>query len=400
MNGSAVLVSDCNGLDRTFCVGSVLKREDGFCVGGVCRSNVSVVRDCDDGLFCNGVESCVGGVCVSGVAVNCSVFDVPGVASCFNVPDGNPLTWDFRAAFVSVCDEASRSCTRGSLNITSTCDKERCGASCVLGEVQNESCGIGGYRVRSCTASCTWGNWSDCQDQKECIPGTVESKPCGYCGTSKRSCNLNYTWTPWGECLGQGVCAPGSVQQQRCGFMLTGIQIRNCTSSCVWTSWGECTGEGECYPGIKEERECTVNGYSGVQYRNCMSNFKWSSWSGCKLPNEDITVESLRIINGDCIEPGHSLIASLDIDYSSYREGSITITAVIQELGVISRVGPIDVREKDKLSKIILLEIPEDAIPGTYYVRFTINNDYRRVRYREITVSRACGVCPDYCTGK
>jgi hypothetical protein len=30
-------------------------------------------------------------------------------------------------------------------------------------------------------------------------------------------------------------------------------------------------------------------------------------------------------------------------------------------------------------------------------VRFTINDDFRRVKYREITVKNECGVCPAYC---
>lgn len=46
-------------------------------------------RDCDDRLFCNGVEQCVGGRCVDGRAVSCE--------------DGDSCTTDF-------CDEGSRSC--------------------------------------------------------------------------------------------------------------------------------------------------------------------------------------------------------------------------------------------------------------------------------------------------
>ena len=396
--GECSVNSDCSNLDYDFCSGSSVFHSSGVCISNRCASGTPVlVRNCNDGLFCNGVESCSAGSCVAGTPVDCSAFNIAGVSTCNNNPDGNPLTWDYRSSFISSCSEATDSCTQGSLAVTSTCDKSGCGASCTIGEIDNRSCGLGGYQTRACTASCSWSEWSNCTGEGECPAGTVENKTCGNCGTSQRICKSNYQWGNWSACSGEGECSIGTVQTERCGFMLTGTKTRSCSDSCSWQLWGNCTGEGECYPGETQERDCTINGYSGKDERTCMSNFKWGLWTGCTLPETQINIDSLRIINDDCVQPGGELMASLQVGYYSYKDGSITITAVIPDLGLRSRIGPIDVNSRDDISQLLIMRIPDDTPEGTYDVRFTINDDYRRVKYREITVSRSCGRCPDYC---
>ena len=396
--GECSVNSDCSNLDYDFCSESSVFHSSGVCILNRCASGTPVlVRNCNDGLFCNGVESCSAGSCVAGTPVDCSAFNIAGVSTCNNVPDGNPLTWDYRSSFISSCSEATDSCTQGSLAVTSTCDKSGCNASCTIGETDNRSCGLGGYQIRACTASCSWSEWSNCTDEGECAAGTVENKTCGNCGTSQRICKSNYQWGNWSACSNEGVCAAGSIAAERCGFMLTGTKTRSCSDSCSWQPWGNCTGEGECYPGTREERDCTTDGYSGKDERTCMSNFRWGAWTGCTLPETQINIDSLRIINDDCVQPGGELMASVQVGYYSYKDGSITITAVIPDLGLRSRIGPIDVNSRDDISQLLIMRIPDETPEGTYDVRFTINDDYRRVKYREITVSRSCGKCPDYC---
>jgi len=86
--------------------------------------------DCDDGQYCNGVETCVDGSCAQGQAVGCSGNDISGIATCANNPDSNPFTWDFRDLFTSQCDENSDSCTSGNSTVISTCDVTQCTAEC------------------------------------------------------------------------------------------------------------------------------------------------------------------------------------------------------------------------------------------------------------------------------
>ncbi|MFH8120118.1 MAG: hypothetical protein QXS37_04930, partial [Candidatus Aenigmatarchaeota archaeon] len=80
---------------------------------------------CDDGLYCNGFEWCnpIGG-CEEGTPVDCSAYNIPGIATCTYTPDCNPFTWDFRNPFTSSCIELGNNqgyCTQGDETITHTC---------------------------------------------------------------------------------------------------------------------------------------------------------------------------------------------------------------------------------------------------------------------------------------
>ncbi len=86
---------------------------------------------CSDGFFCNGAETCQSGVCSAGT-LPCLAYNIPGIETCNNDPDSIPTTWDFRAAFTSVCIEANPGyCTTRDSTITHTCDVSKtCGAQC------------------------------------------------------------------------------------------------------------------------------------------------------------------------------------------------------------------------------------------------------------------------------
>lgn len=77
---------------------------------------------CNDGLFCNGVETCDAALgCLAGTPVNCSSFNLQGIATCDNNPDNYHFTFDFASPFISACNETSKSCNPGHQNITHTC---------------------------------------------------------------------------------------------------------------------------------------------------------------------------------------------------------------------------------------------------------------------------------------
>ncbi|MGB9748420.1 MAG: putative Ig domain-containing protein [Candidatus Woesearchaeota archaeon] len=111
-----------------------------------------------------------------------------------------------------------------------------------------------------------------------------------------------------------------------------------------------------------------------------------------KLPRRKVFVEQLSIINEDCIEPGDDLYAFVNFkNMGFYDMRNVRITAVIQELGVRQRLGPFKLEPKEEIAKILITKIPEDASEGTYYVRFTINDDMvKRVIYRDIMIRNDC----------
>jgi len=85
---------------------------------------------CDDGLFCNGIETCDAlDDCQDGTPIDCSANNILGIETCDNIPDDYHPTWDYREAFISVCEEPG-TCTTGDETIIHTCDYDTCGAEC------------------------------------------------------------------------------------------------------------------------------------------------------------------------------------------------------------------------------------------------------------------------------
>ncbi len=128
--------NNCDGLDND-CDGNADETGSSFC---------------SDGLFCNGVEVC-GGLagCGAGPVIDCVASNSPLLSTCTNVPDANSFTFDYRAAFVSTCDEAADSCRTVSDEITHTCNATACGAECE----QDSDCDDGIVNtVDTCSSAC------------------------------------------------------------------------------------------------------------------------------------------------------------------------------------------------------------------------------------------------------
>jgi serine protease len=102
--------------------------------GPTCSSDA----DCDDGLYCNGVETCQAGVCQAGTPVDCS-----GLNDQCNV---------------GVCDETSDSCVKEPANEGLACDD---GLFCNVGE----TCQSG---------VCTGGTDRSCDDSNPCTTDSCD----------------------------------------------------------------------------------------------------------------------------------------------------------------------------------------------------------------------------------
>ncbi len=124
-------VSGCQEGDDVACESTV------SCVIGSCNEGTDscdFTPDddlCDDGAYCNGVETCDAvNNCQPGKDVDCSGNDLTAISTCDNIPDNNPFTWDYRAAFISSCNEATDKCTTGDNTITHECSTQDCSAEC------------------------------------------------------------------------------------------------------------------------------------------------------------------------------------------------------------------------------------------------------------------------------
>ncbi|MCX6775947.1 MAG: DNRLRE domain-containing protein [Candidatus Micrarchaeota archaeon] len=146
---------DCDGLDTT-CrnYNDIITNR---CKSlGVCKSpnsadctvftNAPLSTPCEaDQQFCT-VDHCNGeGTCVYWKDYDCSVHNLPEIATCNNDPDNRTQTFDYAAAFTSVCDDAIDDCTISSYTYSHTCADANLDGGPMIG---------GGINERLCSAGC------------------------------------------------------------------------------------------------------------------------------------------------------------------------------------------------------------------------------------------------------
>jgi len=257
---------DCNALDQDYCDGTVIKHDEGICVNFSCDVDTSTVRDCNDGSACNGSETCSQASCQSGNPVDCSNYNIPGIATCDNDPDDNPFTWDFRNLFSSVCQEPHGICSTGDETITNTCDTQ-----------------CGGCETNT-----------DCSEGYTCNTNTCECVPPGpYCGDGIKNQTSE-------ECDG----TDGIGAHQTCSTGCTLINLPYCgdqtcngQENCETCSQDCGTCEHTCGNGVIQTGEECDN---GTQNGQVCSPSCGNSCSYCSVSCQSVTVQGslCNVING------------------------------------------------------------------------------------------------------
>ena len=218
--------------------------------------------DCDDGLYCNGVETCIDGTCQNGDTVDCS--DGIGCTddtcnedndTCEHIPNNTNCDDGIFCNGVETCD-ASSGCLAGTpvacqddllfCNGIEICDEATdacisegnpCGGGTVCNE-ENDVCG---------SSSCPNGQCDEGEDchscPQDCISGTgggtcdacFKGKCDGICNPKKETSACSDCAQSW--CCGDGVCE-GDENNSNCEI--------DCGAS-AFCGDGNCdSGESEC----------------------------------------------------------------------------------------------------------------------------------------------------------
>jgi hypothetical protein len=172
--------NDCDGqIDEG---GNMLCDDNVSCTIDICTgfggcNNTADNSQCDDGNYCNGQETCnPWSGCWAAAPIDCSAFDLNMIDSCLWDPDNISFTWDYFAGFNSSCDEATDSCTTGSISLSHSCSINQCGAECeqitdCTPQLAKDICS---YATDCDTCSCVYDNeWCP-------VPGTINNSICYY----------------------------------------------------------------------------------------------------------------------------------------------------------------------------------------------------------------------------
>jgi len=304
---------------------------------------------CNNGLFCDGIEYCDAVLdCQSGAIIDCSGNDLSEIATCNNNPDNVQYTWDYAAAFNSICDENTDSCTTGTYSFTHTCDTTSCGADpeCDGLEPGQGACDQNcQYNICAGTAKeCSACDKTECENQEGCAwePAECDGNAPAECDGNAQSCNSlstqtscqsqdGCTWEVQGvnECTGklnpwQSSCS--DFKRRQCGSN-TDCAIHDCTykgepcykaGGCTWTTQTQiCTGtETECNNYNNENlceqqqgcywnpEECDGTSTQCISYLNepsCTSQLycSWERAPECNLDHTDETGKCNEYCNAD-----------------------------------------------------------------------------------------------------
>ncbi len=101
-----------------------------------------------------------------------------------------------------------------------------------------------------------------------------------------------------------------------------------------------------------------------------------------------LRIDSIAIPNQFELEPGSDLELIVTFENSGARLESASIVAAIAELGIRVKQGPFELTNGDRKTKRLILTIPEDAEPGSYWVRITLGQDsQKRTVHREVEIT-------------
>ena len=103
---------------------------------------------------------------------------------------------------------------------------------------------------------------------------------------------------------------------------------------------------------------------------------------------ESTLVETTRVTGNEYLRAGETLRMLVGYENTNgYDFKGLTITASVAELGIVRRLGPYKLDNKETLYRELHLEIPDYAEEGVYTVKVVYNDDrFRKIDYREFVV--------------
>jgi len=110
-----------------------------------------------------------------------------------------------------------------------------------------------------------------------------------------------------------------------------------------------------------------------------------------RIPSDDIFVASFAN-EADCVSPGTETYLFASIKNKADKTiKDIKITTVVQDLSIRAVSGPFSIREGESVSRFPTFIVPDDAKPGTYWMRIAVTTDKDSIiKHRSFEVDPSC----------
>lgn len=370
----------CNGIETCEGVlgcqsGTAPDCDDGVgCTDDSCNEatdscdNIPNNANCDDGVVCNGTETCDSVLdCQAGIPVDCSGSDESEIDVCDYVPDGNPLTRDYRVTFTSQCQEPTGDCTEADDgDITHTCSISQCGAEC---EDSSDCDDSDLSTTDTCLNNCSCINTFNCTD----LDGDGYNITAECNGNGMPDCDVNNA-SRWVDTL-------YFYDSDGDGYGVSDNNITLCTDGGDIVGYsmigGDCNdGDSNIHPGATEicgdgiDNDCSGSDASCPSTSSSSSSSSSSSGSGDdEGPSADFSLSvdtlilELRQGQSDQEEFVVTNNGSESLDFSlSYNSNMFFIPI---------RSFSLDVGESETVK--VNFGLSEDQSPGTYMSAIMVN---------------------------
>lgn len=252
--------------------------------------------DCNDGLYCNGIERCEVGTCVAGTPVTCD----DGVActedTCVEPAAGTTPSCNYTAND-ALCG-AGETC-----NATSGCIAGCAETPCRLVSPQcgcpgGQGCYLSGV-TRACSAAGSSPEGGACPTVTSCAPGLV-CLDIARSGPARNQCN-RFCDTD-ADCTGGALCA--YTLNDGTGGDIPGVRV--CTRACNPLSGAGCVAGAKCtifresMGAMRYYTDCTAPVGAGGQFAACTSDEQCQSGFAC-VANECLRwCTQLGVAPGGC----------------------------------------------------------------------------------------------------
>ena len=111
-----------------------------------------------------------------------------------------------------------------------------------------------------------------------------------------------------------------------------------------------------------------------------------------KFPFQPLFLRSVSFPDSDCVRPGETAVLAVKTQNQGRAAlKDVSFAVLVPELGIRSSSGPFRLASGDKTTRLLRIDVPEDAVEDVHMLRLSItSNKLKRSVHRPFVVSGSC----------